>query len=426
VPSALEQVVMRCIAKDPADRYESMAELEAALCEAQIAADLRTEWDDLPLPDVAPERRERIEARMPRPASRRSSRRRRWVALASCAAAAIVGIAWLPSSSVGAADHERVEQLAASARAAATRGAYVYPLPDAPDESAYATLVALESIEGPAASLADDTAAQLRRTLADELLTLGDSYWSEPDARPYARDYYAQAVLFDPQSSHARERAGFTPGELSDLRVRAETQTFSEPELAAAEPLAVLATVDETERDAVLSEALAAEPAPSVTWRRRARAREDHRAAKVAETPVVMPVVAMPPPLQLSDTKANGFQRVGARTLARKAQRAFARGDRDEAAVLFQRALEQDPRNGAAMRGLSDVYFDRGEYERALQYARRGTEVEPNAGAGYIRLGDAWAKLLDYGAARQAYRRALALGRSDASDRLLRLDRLSK
>ncbi len=429
IPPQLEQVVMRCIAKDPDDRWASMAELEAALCEAQIAAGLRTDWDDLPLPDIAPDRRARLEARMPRPAKARPSKRR-WVAFASLGLAACAGLVWLPSSDVGAADHERVEQLAVSARAAATRGAYVYPLPDDPTESAYATLVTLESIEGPAASLADETAGRLRRALADELVALGDGYWDDLDARPYARDYYAQAVLFDPQSSYARERAAFTPGELSDLRVRAETQDFTEPELEAAEPLAALAVVDEEQRAEVLSEVTADPPTSPVASRRRAKPRPSptptvERVPEPARVSVMVPVVT-DLPLELDASKPSALQKVGARSLARKGQRAFSHGQREAAETAFRRALELDPRNAAAMRGLSDVHFDRGEHERALHYAKRSTQVEPGSGSGFIRLGDAWFKLLDYPAARRAYRRAQELGRRDAAERLRRLDRVSK
>ncbi|MBC8069652.1 MAG: serine/threonine protein kinase, partial [Deltaproteobacteria bacterium] len=253
IPAALEQVVMRCIAKRREDRYESMADLEAALCEAQIAAGMQTDWDDLPLPAVSAERRERIEAKMPKPRASRVSRRRRWVAVASGALALSAALVWLPSTSVGAADHERVEELVDGARAAALKGAFVYPLQGEPNDTAYATLVTLENLDGPAEKIADEAAVHLRRSLADELVALGDGYWDDPDARPYARDYYAQAVLFDPESAHARARAGFTPGELTDLRVRAETQDFSEPELAAAEPLVALAVVDEQARAAALS-----------------------------------------------------------------------------------------------------------------------------------------------------------------------------
>jgi tetratricopeptide (TPR) repeat protein/tRNA A-37 threonylcarbamoyl transferase component Bud32 len=430
IPTALEQVVMRCIAKRPEDRYPSMADLEAALCEAQIAAGLHTDWDDLPLPAVSPERRERLEARMPRPRTSRG-RRRRWVVLASGALAIATALVWFPSSSVGAADHERVEQLVGTARAAATRGAYVYPLQGEPNETAYTTVVTLENIDGPAASLADQAAGALRRSLADELVALGDGYWNDPDARPYARDYYAQAVLFDPQSAYARGRAGFTPGELSDLRVRAETQDFSEPELLAAEPLVALAVVDEQERAAALSEVVADPPAQSMTRHRRMRtlAREDRpdersKPVEVARMPVTVPVFTTAD-AAVSPSKPSRLQKASARTMARKGQRVFAHGQRDEAASLFQRALAIDPGNATAMRGLSDVHFDRGEHERALHFARRATQIEPSNGNGYIRLGDAWFRLLDYSAARRAYRRALALGRSDADERLRRLDQVA-
>ncbi|HKY31759.1 MAG TPA: serine/threonine-protein kinase, partial [Candidatus Polarisedimenticolia bacterium] len=50
IPQELEEVVLRCLQKEPDDRYKDMADLEAALCEAQIADRLATPWDDLPLP----------------------------------------------------------------------------------------------------------------------------------------------------------------------------------------------------------------------------------------------------------------------------------------------------------------------------------------------------------------------------------------
>ncbi|HEY8376721.1 MAG TPA: serine/threonine-protein kinase [Nannocystis sp.] len=80
IPPALEQVVLRCLSKRPEDRYPDMNELEAALCEAQIAAGLRTAWDDLPLPELPPERAERLRARMPGP--KPPPRRWLWPAIA--------------------------------------------------------------------------------------------------------------------------------------------------------------------------------------------------------------------------------------------------------------------------------------------------------------------------------------------------------
>ncbi len=52
IPAALQSVVERCLRFDPDDRYASAAELEAALCEAQLSANLRCPTDTLPLPEI--------------------------------------------------------------------------------------------------------------------------------------------------------------------------------------------------------------------------------------------------------------------------------------------------------------------------------------------------------------------------------------
>ena len=70
VPRAIAQVIHRCLALDPAGRYPSARELEAALCEAQISAGLREIGGELPPPDVDEDRRERISAAMTRPRRR--------------------------------------------------------------------------------------------------------------------------------------------------------------------------------------------------------------------------------------------------------------------------------------------------------------------------------------------------------------------
>ncbi len=65
LPPAFDALVMGCLAKDPAQRIASMTEVEAALCEAQLAAGIVTTWDDLSLPPVEDERRERLMALLP-------------------------------------------------------------------------------------------------------------------------------------------------------------------------------------------------------------------------------------------------------------------------------------------------------------------------------------------------------------------------
>jgi tetratricopeptide (TPR) repeat protein/tRNA A-37 threonylcarbamoyl transferase component Bud32 len=438
IPAALEQAVMRCLAKRPEDRYESMADLEAALCEAQIAAGLRTDWDDLPLPDVAPERRAKLEARMPLPRATAAARQRRWVGAGAVAVAIALLLVWLGMSRIDEQDRAHIDELVAAAEDAAARGAYVYPPPGDEGDTAYVTLVRLEHQRGAANDVANDAAARLRRELADDLIALGDGYWDDPVARPFARDYYAQAVLFDPDSEHARERAGFTRGEINELRERAATQTFSEPELEAAAPLVALALVGETERETTIEEVVAAKgrTAPRSTESSRPRKATPDKVTQAPRTEAGprMPgsgnaAAVVEPTTLASDvgpSKPSRSQRTDARQLVRKGNRALAAGDRDDAAKAFDRALGLDPRSAAAMRGLSDVHFDHGDYDRALHYARRSTQIEPSSGAGYLRLGDAYFKVLDRSAARRAYERAYELGRIDAKARLRQLDEAAK
>jgi len=85
IPEALETVVMDMLEKSPSRRPQSMAEVEARLLEAQIEAGIRTPWDDLALPAVAPERAARI-ARKLRASTRRT------VAIGAATAIAALGV----------------------------------------------------------------------------------------------------------------------------------------------------------------------------------------------------------------------------------------------------------------------------------------------------------------------------------------------
>jgi serine/threonine protein kinase len=85
IPEALEGVVMGMIEKAPSRRPQNMAEVEALLLEAQLEAGIRTPWDDLPMPGVAPERAARIARRL-------SLSLRRTVAIGAVVAVAAVSV----------------------------------------------------------------------------------------------------------------------------------------------------------------------------------------------------------------------------------------------------------------------------------------------------------------------------------------------
>ena len=74
IPEKLETVVLQMLEKNPAERPQSMAVVEAMLCEAQIAAHIQTEWDDLELPAVDEDWQKKLAERMPSPRSRRMRR----------------------------------------------------------------------------------------------------------------------------------------------------------------------------------------------------------------------------------------------------------------------------------------------------------------------------------------------------------------
>ncbi len=74
IPEKLETVVLQMLEKNPAERPQNMAVVEAMLCEAQIAAGIQTEWDDLELPAVDEDWQKKLAERMPSPRSRRMRR----------------------------------------------------------------------------------------------------------------------------------------------------------------------------------------------------------------------------------------------------------------------------------------------------------------------------------------------------------------
>jgi hypothetical protein len=99
LPKQIDEVVRRCLAKAPEDRWANTLELEAALCEVQIAVGFTTAWDDLALPDIDPDRREALADRMPRP-RKRGARWRRAALLAGLVLAFVAGGSFVRSGSL--------------------------------------------------------------------------------------------------------------------------------------------------------------------------------------------------------------------------------------------------------------------------------------------------------------------------------------
>jgi serine/threonine protein kinase/tetratricopeptide (TPR) repeat protein len=90
IPEKLETIVLQMLEKNPAERPQNMAVVEAMLCEAQIAAGIQTEWDDLELPAVDEDWQKKLAERMPSPRSRRM---RRWALALGLVAVVGLGLA---------------------------------------------------------------------------------------------------------------------------------------------------------------------------------------------------------------------------------------------------------------------------------------------------------------------------------------------
>src|SRR5690606_20903269 len=121
-----------------------------------------------------------------------------------------------------------------------------YPTAQEPEATtAYRLLLELEAFDSDAAERAGQ---ELRDEFALGLLQLGDGYWDRPGGRSFARDFYAQVLVFDPDQPRALERAGLSPTASAALRTRAATGKFDSTELQAVAPLTSLAKPDERER----------------------------------------------------------------------------------------------------------------------------------------------------------------------------------
>ncbi|MEM6995242.1 MAG: protein kinase [Myxococcota bacterium] len=402
-PGWLVRALQRGLASDPAERFADVEALLAALSHDRTR---RRHW--------------------------------RWAAagalLSALAATAVVTLRE-PEATAEVADG--VAQTVRAARDAAARAYYVYPAADGDDRStAYFHVLALEAMAD-VGDRGEEAARALRSEFADTLVRLGDDYYEAPGGRPFSLDYYAAALVFVPDHARASARAAVTPGELAALRQRAETGSFSAPELAASRALVVLAEPDPSVRDEKINTLLAAETPVSHSTRARLEdlrspgaAQQRRPTAPKSPTPTpspeaistgtgaepvpAEPVPAVAPPPSSDPKRAR--QLVAAAKAARRA------GKFERAESLFHQALAAAPRAAGAARGLAELHHELGRYGKALPFAKSAARAHPKDAGLQRLLGDLYNRALRYGDARKAYERAVALGDKTAAARLRQLD----
>lgn len=96
----------------------------------------------------------------------------------------------------------------------------------------------------------------------------------------------------------------------------------------------------------------------------------------------------------------------------------------EEALALVNRAVAQEPDNGAYVDSLAWAYFQSGEYGRARALLERASRLVPNDAVITEHLGDVYSRLGDWGRAGDLYRRALELGSEDEDGLRRKLEQL--
>ncbi len=466
---AIDALIMRCLAKDPAQRFVDTAHLEAALCEAQIAAGIQTDWDDLPLPELPsdPERVAAIAARMPSiHQGGRKARSWLWPVFAGLSTLAASGLGLFLWMNGGPTKDEvdDVERLTTEARAEASRTHWVVPPEEDPEASAYVKVLALEALEGSAEDLGDERGQVLRKEFSATLTKYADELYDNGAQGP-ARQYYFYALVFDETNKSAFERSMTTPVALGMYIDQAKQGVFTNADRAMSAVAAAEVEQDPEKKEAKLAEVVAmmdkSQDDPSMIMvsegvGRKAMASTTRRGASDNELdPLVAAVVKDPPPLadpsdfELSEPEpevpAEATTETGPRAkktrrtqtadptellgqaerdpdqaaaLAEEGMTALHAGQRSKAASLFNQAISFDRMNAKALMGLSDVYFDTGKSQKALEYAERAVRASPSNESYRLKLGDAYFKVLRYRDALEQYEKAKAKGSTRAQARI--------
>lgn len=462
VPAVLESVIVRLLAKRPDDRPNSMAEVEALLCEAQIASGFTTAWDDLELPAVEPTWRTSLAERMPSP----STRRMRGIIIATASVAVLAtGLAlyfgvirgrqvvYTPVR-VEVTGTDEAPMVAANlvrANTAVKRLQYVTPM----GASALDYILNAESEaknlgrESPGARLLRENYAAALQAMGQELeqVELGDlalvkyrdalrfmpndltllnkaqlsadeaklfadrpnwqAHEESADARRLAADVFvaarrgrlSEARLAIKALSKA-DAGGHEAAQLADGLRRLADKSWVGGQVEAARPLyQVIAGLDPDDRGAAIrAEAV------------QIREAEPSAVAAPAE-PARAKVEAKVPPA--ADLKQGNHDPVVSKREAAEGWTHLRSARLEAAEKAFNRAIAEDSNNAGALQGLAEVCFERARYEDALQYARFAAKLAPRSADALRLLGDANFKLLRYHDAIEAYRVAKRLAPND-------------
>ncbi len=474
VPAELEAVVMNMLEKDPASRPQTMAAVEALLCEAQIAAGLTTEWDDLELPAVDEAWRLKLAKRMPAAGARGRKlmlAAATFVAIAAATVALFFGLrkpkVVFKEVRVEITNTQEAAPVAAAlveADKAARRQMYVDP----PDSSALHFIQTAE-LEASKIDLSRPSAgaAALRRAYASALAVIGNELL-KADLRDLAVVKFKEALLFQPDDADLATKAELTPEERKN-RVRvapgappppppradpakeAATRVFvAAMDGRVSEARLALRTLAERDQGGVQSATLAdgLRNLAGNEWSKNQldRARPlyqliseldplDLEAKNRAKPPVAVapasPPEAPPTPTptptagptgpttptksKKRETDADAAPRdpAASQRFAATGQAALQRGRLGEAEEAFNRAIRADSTNAIAVGGLAEVAFEHARYAEALDYARRASKLAPQSSKYLIVLGDAYFKLLRYDEAQATYQKARALAPKD-------------
>ena len=484
VPAELEAVIMSMLEKDPAGRPQSMAAVEALLCEAQIAAGITTAWDDLELPPVEEAWRLKLAKRMPVAGGRARKAMLTGATAVAIAAAALalffgtrkpkVVVREVRVELTNTQEAPAVAAALVEADKAARRQLYVEP----PDASALHYIQTAE-LEASKLDLSHPSAGALalRRAYASALSVIGNELL-KAGLRDLAVVKYKEALFFLPDDPELAAKAELTTEERKNRNRTAAAPPRADPAKDAAtrvfvsamdgrtsEARLALRTLAERDTGGVQSAKLAdgLRNLAGAAWSRnqpdRARplyqiiseldpldldARERAKAgsspaavaARAGTPPAPTVAVIAPPPAATTprprkrDVDAAGEAApppprdpAASQKAAAAGQAALARGRLADAEEAFNRAVRADSTNPIGIGGLAEVAFEHARYAEALDYARRASRLAPQTPKYLVVLGDAYFKLLRYDEAQATYQKARALAPRDEGIKS-RLDRV--